>query len=463
MRWSLRNQLLWPFAGVMAVTLVVVSGVNAWLATRRAEQQILSQLANIGESLKRPPYPLTESVLRQVRSLSGAELVVTDSAGKVVAASSPAMENNRPMQDLPKTEEPAGLGNPVLIQGEQYFHRAVETRSGSAKEVLTLHLLYPERSYRESLRQAMVSPLVVGGIALAVVVLIAGSLASRLSRPIAQLQQQVGRIAEGDFQPLPLPERDDELRDLAKSVNSLASQLTTLTQVMKRAERLTLLGQLSGGLAHHLRNDITGVRLAIQLHQRTCQERDRESLDVALRQLALSEEYLQRLLAVGQPRDPERKACDLTEIVADLVQLHRPTFQHRKVDLRAPPGDRRIPLSADAKQLGQLLLNLLLNGIDAAGPGGWVRLETGIRSEQRQAFVRLLDSGPGPSAEIEAKLFEPFATSKPEGVGLGLAVARQIARAHEGELTYHRNGEGATCFELSLPLASLLPLATIDT
>jgi signal transduction histidine kinase len=224
---------------------------------------------------------------------------------------------------------------------------------------------------------------------------------------------------------------------------------------MKRSERLTLLGQLSGGLAHHLRNDITGVRLAIQLHQRNCRTDDRESLEVALRQLALSEEYLQRLLAIGQPRDPERKACDLKEIAADLVVLHGPTFDHRKVKLQTELGERSIPLSADAKQLGQLLLNLLLNGIEAAGPGGWVRMETGIREEQRRAFVRLLDSGPGPSAEIQAKLFEPFATSKPEGVGLGLAVARQIARAHGGDLVYSRGREhnGATCFELRLPLA----------
>jgi signal transduction histidine kinase len=450
-RWPLRNQLLWPFAGVMAATLVLVSGVNAWLASRRAAEQIESQLSNIGETLKRPPFPLTESVLKQARSLSGAELVVTDAESKVVVSSLPAVE-----PDLLVTPPPAsqsGLGDTVLIGGEPYFHRAVETRgSGESKGPQVLHVLYPERSYRASLRQAMAPPLVVGGIALAVVVIIASSLASRLSRPIALLQQQVGRIAEGDFQPLPLPERDDELRDLGISVNSLAQQLTTLTQVMKRAERLTLLGQLSGGLAHHLRNDITGVRLAIQLHQRTCRANDPESLDVALRQLSLSEEYLQRLLAVGQPRDPERQACDLKEIAADLVALHGPTFQHRKVKLEAELGERSIPLSADVKQLGQLLLNLLLNGIEAAGPGGWVRIETGIHTQEHQAFVRVLDSGPGPPSEIEGKLFEPFATSKPEGVGLGLAVARQIARAHGGELYFSRNGEGITCFELRLPL-----------
>lgn len=455
MRWSLRNQLLWPFAGVMAVTLVLVSGVNAWLATRRAEEQIRTQLSNTGQTLQQLRFPLTESVLRQAKSLSGADLVVTDAQGKVVASSTPAVEPGQSLKAPLDASQGTGLGNPLQIQGEEYFHRAITTLAQEGKQPLVLHVLYPERSYRESQRQAMVWPLVVGGISLAVVVLIAGSLASRLSRPISRLQKQVGRIAEGDFQPLPLPERDDELRDLAVSVNSLAQQLTTLTQVMKRSERLALLGQLSGGLAHHLRNDITGVRLAIQLHQRNCRADDRESLEVALRQLTLSEEYLQRLLAIGQPRDPERKACDLKEIAADLVQLHGPTFQHRKVQLQAELGERSIPLSADAKQLGQLLLNLLLNGIEAAGPGGWVRIETGVREDERQAFVRLLDSGPGPPAEIEAKLFEPFATSKPEGVGLGLAVARQIARAHGGEVAFFRNSanHGATCFELQLPLA----------
>jgi signal transduction histidine kinase len=438
----------------MAVTLVIVSGVNAWLATRRAAEQIQTQLSNTGQTLQQLRFPLTESVLRQAKSLSGADLVVTDSQGKVVASSTPAVEPDQSLRAPLDASQGTGLGNPLQIQREEYFHRAITTLAQEGKQPLLLHVLYPERSYRDSLRQAMVPPLVVGGIALVVVVLIAGSLSARLSRPIAQLQQQVGRIAEGDFQPLPLPERDDELRDLAVSVNSLAQQLTTLTQVMKRSERLTLLGQLSGGLAHHLRNDITGVRLAIQLHQRNCRTDDRESLEVALRQLTLSEEYLQRLLAIGQPRDPERKACDLKEIATDLVELHGPTFQHRKVQLQAELGERSIPLSADAKQLSQLLLN----GIEAAGPGGWVRIETGVRENQRLAFARMLDSGPGPPAEMADKLFEPFATSKPEGVGLGLAVARQIARAHGGELLFSREQTaGTTCFELRLPLESGLP------
>jgi signal transduction histidine kinase len=94
-----------------------------------------------------------------------------------------------------------------------------------------------------------------------------------------------------------------------------------------------------------------------------------------------------------------------------------------------------------------LLLNLLLNGVEAAGPGGWVRIEW--FGTAANWHVCVVDSGPGPPEHLVERLFEAFVTSKPEGVGLGLAVARQIAEAHGGTLAYRRDEH--TCFELILP------------
>jgi signal transduction histidine kinase len=91
------------------------------------------------------------------------------------------------------------------------------------------------------------------------------------------------------------------------------------------------------------------------------------------------------------------------------------------------------------------------NAIEAAGPGGWV--EVALRREEAPAPVFILevsDSGPGPSAEVAAKLFEPFVTGKPEGVGLGLAVSRQVAEAHGGRITWRRE-DGVTRFRIELP------------
>ena len=124
-----------------------------------------------------------------------------------------------------------------------------------------------------------------------------------------------------------------DMRDVAISVNELARQLDELRRAIARAERLSILGRLSGGLAHHLRNDVTGELMAVQMHRRNCHAADQESLDVALRQLRLIEDHLKRFLAAGQPERPRRAVVRPRELVAELVALLMPTAQHRRVEL----------------------------------------------------------------------------------------------------------------------------------
>jgi signal transduction histidine kinase len=337
-----------------------------------------------------------------------------------------------------------------VFNGESYFHRAVETRPRpGSSAVHQLHVLFPERILRENLRQAIVPPLAVGGIALALAILASLTLANRLSRPIMQLRSQVSRIAEGEFQPLPLPTRDDELLDLVESVNRMAQKLAQLTQTLQRTERLALLGQLGAGLAHHLRNDITGAKMAVQLHQRGCRAADPQSLNVALRQLVLTEEHLQQFLTIGRPRPPHQVDCDLRQILSELLVMVEPTSRHRRIDMKEIGKNGPLPLRADPGQIRQMLLNLVLNAVDAAGTAGWVHVEAKADRPAGQLHVLVSDSGPGPPAEIREKLFEPFVTGKPEGIGLGLAAARQIAETHGGRLALLPTSP--TCFEVVLP------------
>jgi signal transduction histidine kinase len=149
--------------------------------------------------------------------------------------------------------------------------------------------------------------------------------------------------------------------------------------------------------------------------------------------------------------------------------LIEPACKHRKVELTvAPQGGTTVEassaqLEADPEQLRHVLMNLLLNAVEAAGSGGWVRVEYN-ESKGGMCRVRVLDSGAGPPADFVERLFEPFSTTKPEGVGLGLAVARRVAELHGGRLDYTRR-DGATCFELTLPLPirSVSPEPTLPT
>ncbi len=444
MRWPLRLQILVPFCGLTILLLIVISVMNAIVASRMVEERIETELANMVGSLQESTYPWILPVLEQMSGLTGAEFVSVDSEGRVLEST---ISTNVPL-DLPTASAALFLAERVRFNEQSFFHCAVRRRiPQSSQDAQLLHVLYPEASLREARLRAVMPPLILGVVALLIVIAISSLVAARVTRPIRKLREHVQRIAAGDFESSPLPVRNDEFRDLTASVNEMANQLDVAAQALQRADRLTLLGQLSGGLAHQLRNSVTGARLAVQLHQRHCGE-DQESLVVALRQLTMTEDQLQQFLTVGQPQPLDRKIADLHETLAQVVELVGPACVHRRVRLEYKPDAAPLFLFADHTRLRQLFLNLVLNGMEAAGPDGWVRIEVG---EHASDVIRIgiCDSGSGPPPEVAARLFEPFTTGKPEGVGLGLAVADRIAELHKGKIQYHQ--AECTVMEVTLP------------
>jgi signal transduction histidine kinase len=343
------------------------------------------------------------------------------------------------------------LDQRVTVAGQTYLCNGVRLQR-HPHEGSTLYIFYPESLWRDALWGAVLPSLVLGAFAGVAALVLTVALGRRLSRRIKELGRRTRLIAAGDFSPMPLPGGDDELRELGRSVNEMAQRLAQYEETVKRTERLRLLGQVSGGLAHQLRNGVAGARLAVQVHAREVNgHADTEALNVALRQLALVEMHLKRFLGLGRTTDMRREPCPLAAVLGETAALLRPQCRHAHIDLRCElPADAGQTVLGDATQLGHLFLNVLTNAIEAAGAGGTV--EVRLSARDGRAVVEILDSGPGPSAEVAARLFEPFVTGKPEGVGLGLAVARQVAEAHGGGITWRR-ADGRTCFEIVLPLA----------
>ncbi len=449
MRWPIRNQILLPFLSIQIVAIAAVAAASSLTAMRQVEAEIAARLESVKEVLRNSSFPLTLAVLEQLNELTGAEFIRISPDGVITSSTIPLTSDHLPdLQSPPITDDPAprDLRSWILVFDDtRYFAGIIETpRAGTVGHTL---ILYPEQRWVTARREALLPPLAIGTFLVLLIVIASILVARRIGRRIQQVERQVTAVAGGDFTPVPLIETNDELRDLGQSLNRMAELLSDLMHQARESERALLLAQIVGGLSHQLRNALTGARLAVQLHQRRCPRTDDESLHVALRQLTLTEQQIRSLLRVSRGARQQDHPGDLAAILRDVVLLVAPVCEHRKVELSPPADPITRPVDhADAWQAA--LLNLLLNAIEAAGPGGRVRIS--CTTTDGQTIIEIADNGPGIAGEVKDRLFDPFVTTKPEGVGLGLALARQTAEESGAQLTVARQ-DGETIFRIAIP------------
>ena len=236
-------------------------------------------------------------------------------------------------------------------------------------------------------------------------------------------------------------------------------ELRGLALKLHESEKLASLGTLSAGLAHEIRNPANAIVNAIEpLWELLPPELQREEHPVAqlvgvLRECATQIALLSRqLLGFKRPGELEYQHTTVVDVVARAHALTSPLFKtvERRDDLQY-----RGALDCAAPLLTQVLSNLLENGAQAAGPGGWVRLAS--RVEGDRIVLEISDSGAGVPMELRERIFEPFFTTKPpgSGTGLGLTMARQIVERHGGTLEVREASKG-TLFHIALPLKAQL-------
>jgi signal transduction histidine kinase len=451
MRLSLRTQMLIPLLGIQAVAATALTMATVALAASRSEREIVVRLNGVLDTLERASFPYTARVLEQMRGLSRAHFVVSNEDGRVTDSTLPGLAtlpaDIRSIWQVNRLESLTEAST-LIVDGSRYFTVPIRRANGPSRSIILV--LYPETSWQQARWEAATPPLAFGLGTLALMAAMTWWIAQSISMRIRKLQQQVARIAGGNFEPLDPAPGSGEIGDLAVSINVMCNQLKQMQTTIRQSERARVLAQLGAGMAHQLRNSLTGARMSIQLHVRRFppQEGD-DTLSVALRQLAMTEEQVRGLLALGRVETQPTTRCEVGQLLAEIERLVHPACQHAKVKLHRHPSEAPVHVMADQAGLRVAVLNLALNAIEAAGPGE--RVELKASTENGEAVIEVWDTGPGPSPDVQEMLFEAFVTSKPEGVGLGLAVAQQVALGHGGRLSWRRHG-GQTQFRLTLPI-----------
>jgi signal transduction histidine kinase len=252
---------------------------------------------------------------------------------------------------------------------------------------------------------------------------------------------------------------DGNISDLEASLSELSEKVSTVVERLQAAERESLrseqmaaLGQLAAGLAHELRNPLTAIQTLVEAARSGAEGGRLEGQDLAVleEEITRLNESIQSFLDYARPPKLERRPVDLREIVQRTRQLLAARADRQEIQLAAQLPDQPVTVNADAEQMRQVLLNLVLNAFDAVGHNGSVTMEVSPQSNG-QALLQVADSGPGIPDSIRERLFEPFVSSKESGTGLGLTICRRIVEQHGGTIVAANRPEGGAVFSVRLP------------
>jgi signal transduction histidine kinase len=277
--------------------------------------------------------------------------------------------------------------------------------------------------------------------------------AGRLNRELGSVTLQ----EKGD-----LPGLHQQLQGVIEEIERAIGQLQQREREMLHAEQLTALGQVAAGVAHELRNPLTSVKMLVQTGLEGNGGLPTDDLAIIEHEVQRMESCIQTFLDFARPPRAERRRTDLNDRVRRALALIEGRARRQGVSLNSDLPPAPVLLEIDPEQIQQVLLNLLLNALDAMPGGGSVCLSVtratqpadgnGQTPANPAIEVRLQDTGPGIAPHIHQRLFQPFVSSKETGLGLGLSICKRLIEAHGGTIRGENAASGGAVFVFLLPV-----------
>lgn len=392
---GIRRRILLSFLPLSLVVFVVMAVLSTLLVAQAVDHRLEQETQRLAEFLSAKPGLINPTVLEFIRLVYGATSV--------------------------RDEAP---GTPA--QGD-YVYRA---RMGPDHELI---MTYKSEVVSAEKRTAILPLAGVAAIGLALVVLLGLITAGALARPLERLAAEAQSLPAGEVAQVG---GGAELNHLVGALNRMLSEV-------RRAERLGVMGQMAAGVAHEIRNPLSSMKMTVQLLRES--GGDRESFDLILREIERLELIAAELTGASQPL--RKEAVRLDTVVDEVLELMRRRLDH--LNVRVEKHYEAVPdVRVDVARFKRCAMNLVLNGAQAMPAGG--PLHVTIQSHDGRVRFAVTDSGTGVPAEIGARVFEPFVTTKQDGVGLGLALTKRIVEDHGGTIGYD-TASGGTTFWIELP------------
>jgi two-component system, NtrC family, sensor kinase len=381
------------------------------------------------------------------------------------------------------TRVSAEVANAVLRRGDTWSSRAFVVNDWFISSYIPIRnlqdhiigMLYVgilERPYLDLLWKNLFVFLGITILAIILISIVAMKVANQISRPIRAMADAAQKIAEGDYSQKVEITSNDEIGFLAQNFNTMVSELGRAHQELRdwgetlerkveqrtaelkamqahliQSEKLAGVGKLAAGVAHEINNPLTCVltNSSLLLGDLPPGDPRREDLQSIVDETLRCRKIVKGLLDFARQTKPQKQNLNLNQVAEDVLALVRNQASFQNITIHTELDPKLPSVLADADQMRQVVLNIILNAADAMPQGGALRIRSYFEPDPKQVLLRISDTGPGIPMEIQDKLFEPFFTTKKTGTGLGLAIAYGIMERHKGALRVESSlGHGTT-------------------
>ena len=449
MAWRLRlhHRIVIPFAVVALVATSASALLALSVVSREFQSRLRSQVRNTADVVGFGGFVLNPLILRSVKAITGADVIAFDEAGAVVSTTVDPSQTAliRAVVDGAAAATPGEVQEIACEHPCFAYYKAVVDRPGTTVAIVA------ESTESAAAVEAVSRTILMAAVAsLVVLVLVSQLVARRVTAPIDDLVHFSQEVGAGTSRRA--KEGDDDVGRLGRAFNQMLDRLDESKIAKVRNEKLALTGLFAARVAHDIRNPLASMKINTQMLEAAVKGDPKNAalVNATLHDSSQVESVIRDLIELARPGELRLVPADINAVIRAVVRQLDARFTHRRVVTSLILPDRLPQAMLDPERFSQVLTNVFVNAIDAMPSGGTLTIST--RANGAELIIEVDDDGVGIDPGMVMRVFDPFVSSKPEGVGLGLVNAKAVVEGHGGRIELTPRQPRGTRAKIVLPV-----------
>lgn len=356
--------------------------------------------------------------------------------------------------------------NKLIVHASQDLINTIEEKTNlfiASKESAQMAYEKSIRKNDDIIRTAIFT-LGIGGIFMGLILgwLIARLILNPIYKLVLKVRDAAGSEVVEHIRMTPgkeLEELDLHINRLIGRINKANEDLRRNRELLEKTSKLAAVGKIAPVIAHEIRNPLTAIKMLIysMMQEPGVSEEKEVDYKIIAQEINRVEGFLQNFLKYARPTKPQMQQIDIVHVIRETMHLMQPKIVQNNITLTEQYESESLQLLADPDMIRQVLMNLVLNALEAMGTEGRLVVATRVSENKESGNVfeiSLSDTGSGIPDDIRDSLFDPFVKGKDQGVGLGLSISQRIAELHQGWISAENNAAKGSVFTIHLPIKS---------